>query len=80
MEYVGRRLVVFRGNFILHAEIGFIEISLVDVGRGHSFIIIIFQCCEVVGVVAPRLFWDMPLRDLNFWGRALNWLRHAGSL
>ena len=66
MEYVFWRLVVFRGNSILHAKIGFIQISLVDIGSGHSFIVVIFQCCEVVGVVAPRLFLDMPLRDLKF--------------
>ena len=80
MEYVGWCLVAFRGNYIFHAKIGFIQISLVDVGSGHSFIIVIFQRCEVVGVVVPRLLWDMPLRDLKFWGRALDWLRHAWSL
>ena len=65
-EYVGWLLVVFRGNSALHADIVFIQISLVDVGCGHSLIIVIFQCCKVDGVVAPRLFWDMPFRDLKF--------------
>ena len=80
MEWIGWRLAGFRWNHIFHAEIGFIQISLVDVGSGHRFIVAIFQCCEVVGVVAPSLLWDMPLRDLKFWRRALDWLRHAWSV
>ena len=80
MEYMGWRLVTFRGNYIFHVEIGFIQISLIDVGSGHRFIIVIFQCCEVVGVVVPRLPWGMPLRYLKFGGRALDGLRHAWSV